>query len=87
MVEVDGLFYRQRTYVAPLGGAIEGSPWLRERPLCVAEFTIENPTPRTAPAQLRIACAADVAQGPEPSLSVANGCCALSTPPRRVRSR
>ena len=63
MVEVDGLFYRQRTYVAPLGGAIEGSPWLRERPLCVAEFTIENPTPRTASAQLRIACAADVAQG------------------------
>jgi hypothetical protein len=44
----DGITLRQRTFVTPLDEQKAGNPvWLRERALCVAEFTAVNPGEKT----------------------------------------
>jgi len=55
-VSDSGVVYRQRTYVAPLdGGAAPQDPaWLRDRAVCVAEFTAENPGDKPADATLAL---------------------------------
>lgn len=50
----EGVTYRQRTCVAPLGKRIEGSPWLHERSVCVAEWTLENPSTEPREASLNL---------------------------------
>jgi hypothetical protein len=62
-VQDGGLVYRQRTFVAPLDGIVPGSRWLSREPLCVAEFTVENPGAEAAPATLQLSCLLDAAQG------------------------
>ncbi len=51
-----GMVYRQRTLVAPLGKKPPlGAPeWLREEAVCVAEFTVENSRPDSAQALLTL---------------------------------
>ena len=43
-VEDDGVVYRQRTFVAPVGeeSLPNGPAWLKRRSVCVAQFTLEN---------------------------------------------
>jgi hypothetical protein len=52
----NAMVYRQRTFVAPVGKEPpSGAPdWLREKALCVAEFTVENTGERSARALLTL---------------------------------
>ncbi|MHB9035791.1 MAG: NPCBM/NEW2 domain-containing protein [Armatimonadota bacterium] len=53
--KVDGLVYRQRTFVAPFGDDVPSNlPWLSKGALCVCEFTIENTHPEPAQALLKL---------------------------------
>ena len=52
-VREGSLVYRQTTYVAPVSDAAPGEPaWLRERAICVVEFTISNESAEPADARL-----------------------------------
>lgn len=57
-VENDGVVYEQRTLVAPYGNQnlSQGPGWLKNRSVCVAEFTLENrqSTPRDVSLGLEI---------------------------------
>ncbi len=55
-----GVAYRQCTYVAPFDGEPpEGAPsWYRQRAACVAEFAIENTSPKDAEVSLRLTLSA-----------------------------
>ena len=59
--------YTQCTYVAPTGDPVATAPvWLNTRPLCVAEFQIENTGDKPADVSLRLALAkADKTYTPE----------------------
>jgi len=60
-VTVDGLVYRQRTFVAPYGARRPAAiPWLAQDGLCVAEITVENARSRPAQAHLVLDFLADV---------------------------
>ncbi len=56
-VRDNGAVYSQRTYVAPMDRqAPAGAPgWLRDRAVCVVEFTMENPGPHETTASLSLA--------------------------------
>lgn len=55
-VKGNGIVYSQRTYVAPVDRQPpSGAPgWLRDRAVCVAEYTIENPQPQEAEVSLSL---------------------------------
>lgn len=55
-VTSDGVIYRQRTYVAPIGkDAGPGAPdWLRERAVCVMDYEIRNSTTDEQRAELTL---------------------------------
>lgn len=77
-VREGGLVYRQRTFVAPLGGTVPESRWLSRQPLCVAEVTVENTGTVPAPAAIQLSCMLDVGQGrPAQWLATPRGALAL----------
>ena len=61
-VDEEGVVYSTRTYVAPLDEApISGAPdWLRDRAVCVVEYTIENTNSAPAEAILTLSVLDDV---------------------------
>ena len=69
MVE-GGVVYQQRTYVAPCGDKPlpHTNGWLYERPLCVVEYTIENPSTDPEAASLEFAFASDVPNAAAPEV-------------------
>ena len=60
-VDDGGLVYHQSTFVAPLDKDTDksGAPWLYKRPVCVAQYTIENPGEVPANASLAISFFSD----------------------------
>lgn len=75
-VKQGGVVYSQRVFVAPFDKEpIPGAPqWLNRKPLCVAQFTLENPQDRAAAATLTLTCIADAEkQQPAPGQRVARG--------------
>ena len=52
VIDEDGMIYKVKTYVAPIDDEpIAGAPdYMRERAVCVVEYTIENTTSKTAEA-------------------------------------
>ncbi|MDX9973849.1 MAG: NPCBM/NEW2 domain-containing protein, partial [FCB group bacterium] len=61
-----GIRYQQRTFVAPFDAqapAADAPVWRRDRPLGVAEFTVENPGTAPADAALTLAWKADAPEG------------------------
>ena len=64
VVRKQGVVYRQQTFVAPVDDEPpQGGPeWLRQRPLCVAHYTVENTLPHAADASLSLTLTTDVKQ-------------------------
>ena len=59
-IEENGIRYRQRTFVAPYGKENpDYHPFLQRQPICVAQFSIENPLPDSANTSLRLKFLAD----------------------------
>ncbi len=71
-IHVDGLVYRQRTFVAPCddGPKPHQPGWLNRRGLCVAEVTITNPTEAKANVAAAFAFHDDVAKKYKATLRV-----------------
>lgn len=64
MAAEDGVTYRQRSYVAPLGDPPLAAPgWLSPRPVCVSDFTIENANSQPAKTTLKIVVSTGAEQG------------------------
>ena len=53
--EQNGIEYKQRSFVAPVGKGDKSSPWFNDKPLFVAEFTIENKSSKPGEASLELA--------------------------------
>jgi hypothetical protein len=52
--EREGLLYSERVFVVPYGRSQQDNPWLNDKPLCVVEFTVENPTSSQLQASLKL---------------------------------
>jgi hypothetical protein len=67
VIELTGedVAYRQRTFVAPSGDPVPPNrpAWLNEKPLCVAEYTMENRADAPADATLTLSFLADAEKG------------------------
>ncbi len=75
-VRENGLVYTQRTFVVPFGSKSfpEPSRWLNDKPLCVAEFTVENTGGQQADASLQLTYASGAASDQPPTVGqVADG--------------
>ncbi|MBN1343121.1 MAG: NPCBM/NEW2 domain-containing protein [Phycisphaerae bacterium] len=63
-VKVDGMIYRQRTFVAPCddGPKPHAPGWMDRRPVCVAQLAVENPQQAEANASANFAFLDDTAK-------------------------
>lgn len=80
-VEETGAAYRQRTYVAPFGSGPDGAgklAWLNGKPLCVCEYTVENPTAKPAAVSMRFAVSPSDAKTAKPAVVMNAGVASYS---------
>ncbi|MCX6375748.1 MAG: hypothetical protein NTU88_06905, partial [Armatimonadetes bacterium] len=63
-----GVIYRKRSFVAPYDKS-DSSEWLNRKPLCVAEFTVENTGPEAADVSLGLTFLSDTEKETSAGLS------------------
>jgi hypothetical protein len=74
-VKNGGVIYQQLTFVAPFDKSLldPNSPWLYKRPICVAEYTIENPQDTAAAASMKLSFLSDNKTGKKAQLQSLSG--------------
>ena len=73
--EASGVAYRQRCFVAPLGGGglADAPAWFKDKALFVAEFVMENAAEEAGVAHLSLSFSAEGDDAPAPALEPSDG--------------